>query len=166
MVYRNMTEEEIDNKLLGFGVNSFNRFETFINLIPQLSGKSYWYALRNSYENSDNLYKYRKMVKNCFLKNEPQKEYLMSPEENEYLNSLPEQITIYRGMTEKELRSKDFGCSWSLKKERAEFFAYTYLRNFDTRHLSKTVHEMTINKSDVVAFFNERDEFEIIYINK
>lgn len=160
-----MRENEIDNILLGIGVNSYNRFETFINLIPQLSGKSYWYALRNSYVKSDNLYKYRELIKNCFLKNEPQKEHLMSLEEKEYLNSLPEQITIYRGMTKKELRSKEFGCSWSLKKETAEFFAFEYFRNYDTRHLQKTVKEMKIDKSEVTAFFNERNEFEIIYIN-
>jgi hypothetical protein len=159
-----MIESEIDNIIFGVGVNSFNRFQTFVKLIPKLKGKGYWYALRNSYDMSDNLFEYSEIVKACFLKDEPQMEYLMLPEEIEYLKTLPEQITIYRGMTENELKQKSFGCSWTLKKEVAEFFANTYKRNFVTKHFKKVVHELTINKSEVIAFFNSRNEFEIIYI--
>ena len=157
-------ENEIDKILSGIGVNSFNRFETFIKLIPKLNGKSYWYALRHSYVGTDNLFRYSGIIKFCFLKNEPQREYLMLHDEREYLKTLPEQITIYRGMTEDELKQKSFGLSWTLKKEVADFFANDYQRNFATKHLKKVVHEMTINKSEVIAFFNCREEFEIIYI--
>jgi hypothetical protein len=159
-----MNKEEIKKNIFGFGVNSFNRFPTFLKINSQLKGENYWYALRNSYVNSDNLYSFSKMIKKCFLKNEPQIESLMLPEEMEYFNNLPNQITIYRGMTEDELNQKAFGCSWTLKKEVAEYFAYTYSRNFDTRNINKVVHELTINKNEVIAFFNEREEFEIIYI--
>jgi len=158
-----MTENEIDDILFGIGVDSFNRFQTFIKLIPKLKGKSYWYALRNSYDMSDNLFEYSAIVKGCFLKDEPQRECLMQSNEMEYLKNLPEQITIYRGMTENELKQKSFGCSWTLEKDIAEFFANTYQRNFATKHLKKIVHEMNINKSEVIAFFNNRNEFEIIY---
>ena len=51
-----MTEKEIDRILFGYGVNSFNRFQTFLSLVPQLKGPSYWYALQNTYQNSDNLF--------------------------------------------------------------------------------------------------------------
>lgn len=159
-----ITESEIDDILFGVEVDSFTRFQTFIKLMPKLKGKSYWYALRNSYDMSDNLFEYSGIVKGCFLKNEPQREYLMLPDEMEYFKTLPEQITIYRGMTEKELKQKSFGCSWTLKKEVAEFFAYTYQRNFATKNLKKVVHEMIINKSEVIGFFNGRNEFEIIFI--
>jgi hypothetical protein len=158
-----MNENLINEILFGVGVGSFNRFQTFIKLMPELNGKSYWYALRNSYDMSDNLFEYSGIVKGCFLKSEPQREYLMLPDEMEYLKTLPEQITIYRGMTENELKQKSFGCSWTLKKEVAEFFANTYQRNFATSHLKKVVHEITIDKSEVIAFFNNRNEFEIIY---
>lgn len=159
-----MNKNEIDKILFGFGVDSFNRFQTFIRLIPKLTGMNYWYALRNSYESSDNMFEYSEIVKNCFLKDEPQRKYLMTPNEIEYLKTLPEQITIYRGMSENELMQKSFGCSWTLKKEIAEFFANTYQRNLTTNHLKKIVHEIYISKSEVIAFFNNRNEFEIIYI--
>lgn len=159
-----MTKKEIDGILFGIGVNSYNRFPTFLNLIPKLIGKYYWYALRNSYDMSDNLFDYRNDIKLAFLSKEPQREFSMTSKERKYLKELPEKITIYRGMTESELKQNEFGCSWSLKKEVAEFFACTYQRNFATRNFKKKVHELTINKSEVIAFFNERKEFEIIYL--
>lgn len=140
------------------------KFQVFLAIKPLLKGKLYWYALRGAYEMSDNLNYYRYDLKLAFLADEPQRYSLMTKEELKYFDALPEQITIYRGMTENELMQKSFGCSWTLKKETAEFFAYTYQRNFATKHLKKVVHEMTINKSDVIAFLNNRDEFEIIYI--
>jgi hypothetical protein len=94
---------------------------------------------------------------------ELEREYLMSLSERRFLEKLPEKITIYRGMTENELNQKSFGCSWTLKKEVAEFFVNNYQRNYATRHLKKVVHELNINKSEVIAFFNERKEFEIIF---
>jgi hypothetical protein len=159
-----MNENEIDDFLFGIGVNSFNRFSVFLKMIPFLSGSSYWYALRQSYEMSDNLYKYSKIIKKCFLKKRKYREFLMLPHEIDYLQKLPEKITIYRGMTENELNQNSFGCSWTLKKDVAEFFATKYSRNFDTNNLKKIVQEITINKNEVIAFFNEREEFEIIYI--
>ncbi len=161
-----MNKEEINKRLFGIGVSSWNRFPTFLEIKPELKGKNYWYALRNSYQMSDNLFRFSKTIKDCFLENEPEREYLMDSEEIAYLKNLPEQITIYRGMTEDELKQESFGCSWTLNKDIAYFFAYTYERNHNTNHLNKVVHEITINKSEVIAFFNEREEFEIIYIKR
>lgn len=159
-----MNKKEIDKLICGIGVDSFNRFDVFLKIKERLNGENYWYALRRSYETSDNLLKFSEIIKECFLKNEPQKKYLMDSEELEYFNSLPNEIKIYRGMTENELKQENFGCSWTLKKEIADFFANTYCRNFDTRHLKKVVHEITIKKGEAIAFFNSREEFEIIYI--
>ncbi|MES2795439.1 MAG: hypothetical protein V4683_05705 [Bacteroidota bacterium] len=155
---------EIDKILYGVDVNSFNRFQTFLGLIPMLKGSLYWYALRSSYVSSDNLFKFSGIIKSCFLKDELQKKSLMTIEERNYLKLLPDLLTIYRGMTIIELRYKNFGCSWTLKKEKAEFYAFNYWRNFSTRKKEKIVHEITINKSDVIAFFNGSNEFEIIYL--
>jgi hypothetical protein len=90
----------------------------------------------------------------------------MTKNESDYLKGLPEQLTIYRGMTEKEFTQKTFGISWTLKQETAEFFAKVYFRNFDTNKLKKIVHQIKINKTDVIAFFNGRQEYEIIYSGK
>lgn len=156
---------ELDNIIYGIGVDSLNRFPIFLNFAPYLKGKKYWYALRNSYIDSDNLFHYVRLVRAAYLRAEPGRQFLMDSGERNYLKRLPEQITIYRGMTVLELEQKSFGVSWTLKKDMAEFFAYKYARNHATNHLKKTVHEITINKNEVVAFLNGREEFEIIYIN-
>jgi hypothetical protein len=161
-----MNKKQIDSILFGIGCDSYNRFETFLRIVPQLKGKYYWYALRNAYDVSDNLYHIKGLVKAAFCKNEPERQSLMSKKERDYLKVLPEQITIYRGMTEVEYKSGHFGISWTLKKEVADFFVHTYLRNHATNHIKKTVHELVINKSDAIAFFNGRKEFEIIYLSK
>ena len=63
-----------------------------------------------------------------------------------------------------ESKSGNHGISWTLKQDVAEFFAHAYIRNHATCGLKKTVTELVINKKDVIAFFNGREEFEIIYI--
>jgi hypothetical protein len=161
-----MTKKQIDSILFGIEVNSWNRFKTFTTYIPILKGKNYWYALRNSYEMSDNLYELSGLVKASFLKDEPFREYLMNTKERNYLKGLPETMKIFRGMTEKELKSKSFGISWTLKKEVAEFFINEYQRNYSTNNLKKVVHEIIINKNQILAFLNDRKEFEIIYIHE
>jgi hypothetical protein len=170
-----MTRKEIDT-VLQFGNShlslieglpiGISKWQVFLSIKPLLKGKKYWYALSSAYGMSDNLFHYRTDVRLAFSNNEPQREYLMSNTERTYLNRLPEKITIYRAMTENELKGKSFGVSWTLKKEVAEFFAKEYQRNYSTKHLKKVVHQMTIGKSEVIAFFNSRQEFEIIYIKE
>jgi len=58
-----MTKKEINRKLWGFGADSYNRFQTFLSIAPQLKGENYWYSLRIAYESSDNLYNLRGLVK-------------------------------------------------------------------------------------------------------
>jgi hypothetical protein len=88
----------------------------------------------------------------------------MNEDELRFLKNMPDKITIYRGMTKDEQVSKNFGVSWSLEKNTADFFAYKYNRNFHTATTEKVVHKLVINKSEVIAFLNSRDEFEIIYV--
>jgi len=89
----------------------------------------------------------------------------MSQEESDYLENLPDTFTIYRGMTVEEFKSGNFGVSWSLKESVARFFIEKYRRNFDTQEQPKTIHQLVIKKEDVIAYFGERKEFEIIYLH-
>ncbi|MEJ7821357.1 MAG: hypothetical protein WKF85_03490 [Chitinophagaceae bacterium] len=141
-------------------------FQAFLSIRPVLKGRLYWNALRRAYEHSDDLYHYRYDIKEVFKRDEPDRDSMMNKKERDYLQKLPDKITIYRGMTKKEYQSKEFGISWSLKKEKAEYFAFKYGRNFSTYRLKKTVHQVTINKKDVIAFLNGREEYEIIYLGK
>jgi hypothetical protein len=167
-----MTKKEVDMILMFGNSHTYpfedrligvTKFQAFLAIRYLLKGKLYWYALRNAYEMSDNLYSYRYDIRLVFKSEEPEREYLMNKKERDYLRDLPNQFTIYRGMTESELKSNVFGISWTLKKERAEYFINTYIRNYATNHFKKVVHKLVIDKKDAIAFFNGRKEFEIIY---
>jgi hypothetical protein len=160
------SKEDVDNIIYGVGIDNLNRFDVFYKHRPKFKGKFYWYALRVAWETTDNLYKYSDVIKYFFNNSEPHRDSIMTDEEKKYLDNLPERIKIYRGMTEVELMKKEFGCSWTLKKEVALFFANDNRRNYDTNHLKKVVHSLTINKKDVIAFLNGRQEYEIIYIKE
>ncbi len=60
-------------------------------------------------------------------------------------------VTVYRGMTtlEAKIGEKDasqFSISWTLSKEKAEFFTYDYGRISDTQELGKTIIEKIVQK--------------------
>jgi len=169
-----MTKKEINNimimsnshlsPLVGEPIG-VTKFQAFLAISKILKGKLYWYALKEAFTMSDNLYNYRVDLKEVFLCKEPNREYLMNKKERDFLAKLPEQITIYRGMTLQEKESNNFGISWTLDKNIAVFFANEYQRNYSTNYLQKTIHELTINKNELIAFFNERKEKEVIYIS-
>lgn len=79
------------------------------------------------------------------------KELLMTEQELEFFNNLPEEITIYRGADSIE------GISWTLCKEKAEWFAKRYNKN-------NKVFEKTVKKNDCLCYLNDRKEEEIIYL--
>ena len=170
-----MTKKEIDTILVRGNSHTLyapglrigvTKLQVFLSIQPLLKGKSYWYALRSSFESSDNLLVYKGDINYAFTKAEPDREYLMTKKERDYLASLPDKIKIYRGMTCVEKASKDFGISWSLNKSVAYFFKDTYGRNYSTNGLKKVVYEQTVNKKDVIAFFDGRNESEIIYLSE
>jgi hypothetical protein len=157
-----MDYEEASNLLIM--CSSFDRFQSFLKIKDQLNDKDYWLTLADAYTGSDNLYYLKEEVKEAFLEDRSQREYLMKKKELKIYNSLPKSITIYRGMTVEELESGDFGVSWTLSKERAEFFAFKYGRNLSTEGKPKIVHQLEVMKVEILAYFNERNEQEVVYI--
>jgi hypothetical protein len=135
-----------------------------LKIKDQLNDKDYWRTLADACTGSDNLYHLNEEVKEAFLEDRSQRQYLMTKQELKIYNSLPENITIYRGMTVAELESGEFGVSWTLSRECAEFFAFKYGRNFSTEGIPKVVHQLEVKKVEILAYFNDRNEQEVIYI--
>lgn len=162
---KDFNKEKIGNILTALEVNSFNRFYVFLKNQHIFTDKEYWYALSDAFQTSDNLYKLRGLVKGSFNVERLNKKYLMSRYERRRLKNLPDKITIYRGMSEKELKSGNFGVSWTLSKKVARFFAEDYMRNYDTRKHKKIVHCVVVDKSSIIAYFSSRKEKEVIYMS-
>lgn len=87
-----------------------------------------------------------------FKKANPQK--LMTEKEYEKFNNFDNEITIYRGVTPYN-NDEVKALSWTLDKEKAKWFAHRFNQN-------GTVYEANINKTDVYAYFESRNESEVI----
>lgn len=81
-------------------------------------------------------------------------DHVMSEEDREVFDSLPNEVTIYRGIQ----NPKDRGMSWTLDKEVAQFFASRWNPQY------QEVKEVTVPKSEVICFLGGRGEREIIYV--
>ena len=81
-------------------------------------------------------------------------EDLMNLDERRKLAELPDEIEIYRGVTEKN-KDNIFAMSWTMKQETAEWFA----KRFKGKG---KVYRAKIRKEDILAVFLGRNESEVI----
>ena len=87
-----------------------------------------------------------------------EKDYLMNKSELDIYSKLDDIVTVYRGVT--DYNKDDIkALSWTLEIEKAEWFAERYSEAFDQ---SGYVFKAKINKKDILAFCDQRDEKEII----
>lgn len=80
------------------------------------------------------------------------KKCLMDEEELEYYNNLPDTMTVYRGVAKGRVR---YGLSWTDDKEVALWFAKRFRG-------SNYVLQGEAKKEDVLAYFNGRNEQELV----
>lgn len=94
-----------------------------------------------------------KMFKKC------NKQYLMVKEDYEIYQALPETFTIYRGVA---VGRNPKGLSWTRNLETAKWFAH----RFDNKDEQGYIQVGTAKKENVLAYFNTRNEDEIVYDSK
>ena len=87
-----------------------------------------------------------KMLRKCNPK------YLMGQDNFKVYENLPDTFTVYRGLQE---NAQEDGLSWTLSKDVAEWFASRFENDCE-------IIERKIYKSEVIAYFNDRDEEEIV----
>ena len=136
--------------------------KVFLKYQETFSDQEYWENLKDVYITQDYMLLPYAAYKAIFNSNRNKKEFLMNDDERSFLENLPEQIKIYRGGAKKEVK-KGYGISWTLNKDIAQQFVDR------KKHLAKdemTILQLEISKSEVVAYFNERNEEEIIYLGK
>jgi hypothetical protein len=171
-----MTRKEIDNifenaepralkETFGFQSIGVSKFQAFLAIKPILTEKLYWYDFRRGYTETDDLYQFRFDIKESLEKYKGSRFKIMNWKEKRHFEKLGETLTIYRAMTVKEKKSKDYGISWTLKREVALSLAEKAIHlNPTTKKMKTIVHSIKITKSDAIAFINQRKEYEIIYV--
>lgn len=87
------------------------------------------------------------------------KRVLMSEEDYKVYESLPDVFKVYRGVS---VGRNPQGMSWTANKEKARWFA----NRFNTESENGYIQAATVHKEDVLAYFNNRDEDEIVINTK
>ena len=128
------------------------------------SKKEYWEVIANLWTDTENVYENHLAWEQLLFLEFSDSHLMMDEEDTKFFNELPNTITIYRGGID------DKGYSWTLDKDKAEWFANRWVMNGNlgdesnvTNRHETNVFEKTINKSDAIAYLSDRNESEIIY---
>lgn len=131
----------------------------------QFSDCEFWTSLKSAYILLSGAKEIIPKLKNLFTTRKGTRNCLMTESERSYLKGLPDEVQIYRGMSFQEAKSKNYGVSWTLDETVAEFFAYKHPDKYMSND-EKTVVSKVIPKSEIIAYFEDRKEKEIIWVNK
>lgn len=128
------------------------RLNAFSLIQNKLSDTQYWSLLSDIWTDTENQWQGIDKWKQLLSSNRPSRHYLMTEDEFNHLQSLPDEVTIYRGC---QAGVNENGLSWTLDKKKAEFFANRFSKD-------GIILERTISKNDIVAVLTGRGESEVI----
>lgn len=123
----------------------------FLKEKDNLSPERYWELMRSVWiicGSNKTAPIFRKLMQS----NKRSQFYFSSPEEVVELKKLPDEIKVYRAVSEKD----DNGLSWTISKEYVEKYAKTFNKPI--------ILEKTVSKDEVFAFINRNNEYEIILL--
>jgi hypothetical protein len=137
-----------------------------------LTNNKYWEYLRKFFKKPEKIKSSNRVLKGLFSSKRKGRELLMNLKEIEEFNSLNNNITIYRCMSQEEFDSEDYGVLWTLNENNAKnqlkskFYAnegvsYNYGNN-------PIIHSLQIEKNDIVAYFKKHNtpKYErVIYVD-
>ena len=148
-----LTDYEYSNILSVFADGS-TYWEMFTNLmkVAKFSRKAFADGLRRAYTcgYADS------SIALEFFRDKSNQKFVMSDEEIARLKTFPETITIYRGTDAEEQENGNYGISWTISQEVAEFFA------FRTQTENRVVLVSKVSIDNILAYFENRKEYEVI----
>ena len=156
-----LKQKRVDYNSATISANTSDKIKIFMEYADSFTDEEYWNELRIAYIQQNYKKIPYKIYKELFCSIRPKRDKLMDNEELKLLKKLPDEITVYRGGSKTELKTKKFGVSWTLDKNIAENFANVKSIR-DKKEM--VVIEKIISKKDVVAYLISRKEEEIIYI--
>lgn len=124
--------------------------------------KAYYEFLKDAYIQSefpmDSFYDYEDLLKLFWYKDYPK--LMMDTDELGFYSQLPQEITIWRGIrVVEELDEENIGFSFTLDKEKAEWFAKRFSK--DGRGTPMLI-EAKVDKGDILSVFLNRGEEEVL----
>jgi hypothetical protein len=134
------------------------RMEAFLDVHEHMNDHDYWETLGAIWTDSENIWQNEQYWVDALHSEREGREYMMEPDEREALAKLPEVIKIYRGYDQED---REYGLSWTLDKERAEWFARR-LWFEDKGGVGPSLAEGEVKREHVIAYFTGRKEAEIV----
>lgn len=137
-----------------FGIvdNPF-RMDALLAVNAALSDSEFWQSFQSIWMQAENLWEDHATLKKLLALKRDGKTSTMVDTEREALCSLPDTISVFRGAGARN----SAGYSWTLSKDRAEWFAANRLAESEAFCFSGRCSKM-----DVIALLLERQEQEII----
>jgi hypothetical protein len=155
--------EPVSYNIISLSSTQSDQIQTFIENCDEMDDKTYWKELAHAYTMQDHKKLPHTQLKKLFVSDRKHRHLLMTEDEFMLLNQLPDILTIYRGGSPSEQKTGKYGVSWTLNKAVAQRFAET--KSITTKK-PMSIFEITVSKADIVAYFNERCEEEVIYIRR
>ena len=134
----------------------------------QMTDAEYWEHLSWVWTNSESNCMDKKVWKRLLSSPRPESHKMMTEDEQKFLASLPDRITVYRGFKARgriggrSMLSNRKGRSWTLSREKAEWFTNITFGIGLGEKKPHMVRSLSVNKSEVLAYLNDRDEQEIL----
>jgi predicted ABC-type ATPase len=131
------------------------RLDAFMNIKDEMSDADYWSKLSDIWVDSENIWQNMNLWKSVLSSKRPNRQNMMTVDEQKELASMPDKIDIYRGFVEGKNKN---GFSWTTDRAKAEWFSSRLAGDGE----NPLVAEARVNKKDVVAYFSRRGESEIV----
>ena len=145
-----------DNYLLtGIGLESEDCAEVMLAIHRQ-TGADIVELCKANWTSCDAFYKWHDWFKEIFIEKNVKVEDTLHMYDRDWFNSLPEQLTVYRGGPE----GCQDGICWTVDRDVAESFARGHR---GIKYAKPRVYEATMNKFDAFFAFNDREEQEIVW---
>ena len=137
-------------------VNDAYALAFFQDIANHLSQEDFSRLLADVWVNSEYANSDANVNKNTILNffKKADKKYLMTESEYDTLSNLGDVVTIYRGVTPRNKRNIK-ALSWTLSRSKARWFANRFGQGGE-------VYSATIDKSNIYAYFDSRNEAEVI----
>lgn len=135
------------------------RIDVLLKYGKQMPDRVYWESVGCVWTDSENIWQNYDHWRTLWENPRPGRKWSMESADRRRLALLPDLIKVYRGvggMGMSNRRRRKPGMSWTTDRDKAEWFANRW------KQTPATVLEGRVEKSDVHAFFNSRDESEIV----
>jgi hypothetical protein len=129
------------------------RVNALSGIVQFIKTKQYWELLASVWVDSENIFQNEELWNKLLCVSLPGT--MMNKGEAKKLDHMPDEFEIYRGYS---ISNRWKGLSWTIKKDKALWFATRFKRPNETAKLAYG----TIKKEDVIAYLESRQESEIV----